>query len=307
MSGASSHSSLVANSWVRAMPAVFVLIWATGYVVARVGMPHAPPLTFLSWRYALSLACFGLLMVVARPQLPQSREQWFHLGVIGVLMQAGYLGGVWMGVKAGIGAGLAALIVNLQPVLTAVWVAATLGGKSGGVTARQWLGLALGFAGVMLVMARKLGMVGEVSLLGIGLCAVALMSMTTGALYQKRWVKACDFRVAGAVQMAAAWAITAPFSLFESEPMQINGALVGSMAWSVLVLTLGGSSLLYVLIQRGAATSVTSLLYLVPPVTAVMAWLMFGESITWLTVLGMAVTAAGVALVVRAPSHVVAP
>ena len=292
------------------MPGVFVVIWATGYVVARFGMPHAPPLSFLSVRYALSIFCFLIWVALAKAVWPQNRQQWLHLAVTGLLMHAGYLGGVWMAVKAGIGAGLSALIVNFQPVLTALWVAhvSRQQGMGAGVSRRQWAGLALGFFGLILVMSRKFGAGGEATSWNVFLCIVALVSMTTGALYQKRFVQPGDVRTANTIQLSAALLLTLPFALLETEPMQwlaasgaYNTQLMGAMAWSVIVLTLGGSTLLYLLIQRGASTSVTSLLYLVPPVTALMAWALFGESITALTLIGTAVTAAGVYLVVKAP------
>jgi len=163
---------------------------------------------------------------------------------------------------------------------------------------RQWGGLALGLAGLVLVVWQKLGL-GEVHALNLMLALMALVSITAGTLYQKRFLQPCDVRTANLVQLSAAFVVTLPIALMEPEAMRWTAQLAGSMAWSVLVLTLGGSSLLYLLIQRGAATSVTSLMYLVPPTTALMAWVLFGEPITVLTVAGMALAAAGVALVVR--------
>jgi len=281
--------------WLRAMPAVFVLIWSTGFVVARYGMPYAPPLKFLSVRYALSVLCFLAWVAAARVAWPRGRRQWIHLAVAGILMQAGYLGGVWAAVKAGMGSGLVALLVGLQPVLTAVWLSM----RGGRITPRQWIGLALGFAGLVLVVSRKLGQGGEVSAGSMVLALMALLSITAGTLYQKRFVRPCDVRTANAVQLAAALLVTLPFAALESEPIQWNLASGSAMAWSVLALSLGGSSLLYMLIQRGSATAVTSLLYLVPPCTAVMAWLLFAEPISLLTLAGIGITAVGVSLVVR--------
>ncbi len=280
----------------RAMPWVFVLIWSTGFVVARLAMPHAPPLSFLSVRYALSVLCFAAWMAIARVAWP-ARTQWRHLAISGVLMHAGYLGGVWSAVKAGMGAGTVALLVGLQPVLTAIWISVTASAEHR-VTARQWLGLALGLGGLTLVVWRKLG-AGEVTPVNIALALGALLAITAGTLYQKRHVRVADVRAASAVQLVAALLVSAPFALLEAEPMRWHPDLVVAMAWSVLALTLGGSSLLYLLIQRGAATQVTSLLYLVPPCTAAMAWALFGEAFTPMMAAGMALTAAGVALVVR--------
>ena len=283
-------------TWVRLMPVVFVLIWSTGFIVARYGMPYAPPMSFLLWRYALSILCFGLWIRWAGVAWPRSREQWWHLGVTGILMHAGYLGGVWASVKAGMGAGLSALIVGLQPVLTAVW----LSSRGGAVSRRQWLGLVLGLAGLVLVVWRKLGSL-EVSTWTLSCAVIALLSITTGTLYQKRHVQPCDVRTANTVQLMAAALVTLPWAMLETEPVVWHPQLMGAMAWSVLGMTLGGSSLLYLLIQRGAAASVSSLMYLVPPCTATIAWFLFDEPITALTLAGIALTAVGVSLVVRAP------
>ncbi len=282
-----------------AMPVVFVLIWSTGFIVARYGMPHAPPLGFLAIRYALSALCFGVWIAVARVAWPRDRAQWLHLGATGILMHAGYLGGVWVAVKLGLGAGLAALIVGLQPILTAIWMSAQ--GAQHRVLPRQWLGLLLGLSGLMLVVWHKLG-VGEANGVSVAAGVVALLSITAGTLYQKRWVQPCDVRTANTVQLLAALAVTAPLALLETESIVMHPQFIGAMAWSVLGLTLGGSSLLYLLIQRGAATSVTSLMYLVPPTTALMAWVLFNEALGPGVLAGIALTAVGVALVVRAPA-----
>ena len=282
------------DALVGAMPVVFVLIWSTGFIVARYGMPYAPPMKFLALRYALSVACFAAWAVAARAAWPADRRQFRHLAVTGVLMHAGYLGGVWAAVKLGMGAGLAALLVGLQPVLTAVWISA----RGGAVSRRQWAGLVLGFGGLALVVWHKLD-VGEINPANFALALAALLSITAGTLYQKRFLAPCDVRTANLVQLCAALVVTLPLALLETEAMQWNGQLIGALAWSVLALTLGGSSLLYLLIQRGAATAVTSLLYLVPPCTALMAWLLFAEPIAATTVVGMAFAALGVSLVVR--------
>jgi len=285
------------SAWLRAMPAVFVLIWSTGFVVARLGMPHAPPMGFLAWRYALSIVAIGVWIALARGvPWPRGRAQWLHLGVLGTLQHAGYLGGVWAAVKLGMPAGLAALIVCLQPVLTASWL--SWRSSAHRVTARQWLGLWLGLAGLTLVLWRRLHG-GEIGAASLALAIGALLSITVGTLYQKRFVAPVDVRSANLVQLIAALGVTLPLALLEPETMHWNAQLWSAMAWSVLVLTLGGSSLLYLLIQRGAATEVTSLLYLVPPCTALMAWLGFGEAITPSMLSGMALCAAAVFLVRR--------
>ena len=277
------------------MPVVFVLIWSTGFIVARFGMPHAPPMKFLAWRYLFSIVCFLPWIWLAKVNWPKDALQWRHLAVTGVLMHACYLGGVWAAVKMGMGSGLSSLIVGLQPVLTAFWLA----GAGTLVSKRQWAGLVLGFLGLVMVVSRKFGPGGEANWVNLSLALGALIGITAGTLYQKRFVAPCDVRTANVVQLGAALLATLPLALLETESVHWNAQLAGAMAWSVLALTLGGSSLLYLLIQRGAAASVTSLMYLVPPATALLAWLLFDEPITAITVAGIAITAIGVSLVVR--------
>ncbi len=288
------------------MPAVFVLIWSTGFIVARFGMPHAPPFSFLAIRFALSIACFLLWIYFAKVRWPQSSREWFHLAITGILMHAGYLGGVWAAVKAGMGSGLSALIVGFQPVLTAIWLSTRGAGTENKVSRRQWMGLILGFCGLLLVVWRKLtqgSALDHVNELNVSFVLMALFSITLGTLYQKSFVKPCDVRSANAVQLMAALLVTLPIALIETEGVQWNSEFMGAMAWSVLGLTLGGSSLLYLLIQKGAAASVTSLMYLVPPSTALMAWFLFDEPITMVTLMGIALTAWGVSWVVRSPKN----
>jgi drug/metabolite transporter (DMT)-like permease len=288
------------NVLLRSMPLVFVLIWSTGFIVARYGMPSSPPMKFLAVRYALSIVCFVVWALSAHVSWPTTTRQWIHLAVTGVLMHGVYLGGVWTAVKLGMGAGLTSLLVALQPVLTAIW----LSRRGDRVTAQQWGGLSLGLLGLIMVVGAKLGH-GEVNAGNLACAGGALLAITVGTLYQKRYVAPCDVRSANLIQLAAAFAMTLPLAMFETEPMRWiesdgwNYELIFAMGWSVLGMTLGGSSLLYMLIQRGAATSVASLFYLVPPTTAAMAAVLFGEPISAMTVLGTALTAAGVAIVVR--------
>lgn len=293
------------TAWVKAMPGVFVLIWSTGFIVARYGMPYAPPFTFLLWRYFFSILCFLPWIVLARVAWPRDRKQALHLAVTGMLMHAGYLGGVWAAVKAGMGSGLSSLIVGIQPVLTAIWLSTLSRSGAAAVSRRQWLGLLLGFAGLVMVVSRKFVQgtpLDHVTLENMAWAVMALLAITTGTLYQKRFVQPCDVRTANTVQLMAAALVTIPLAWLEPQGMQWNGQLMGAMAWSVLGLTLGGSSLLYMLIQRGAAATVASLMYLVPPTTALIAWVLFDEQITAITLLGTAITAVGVSLVVRPSS-----
>lgn len=290
--------------WIRATPLIFVLIWSTGFIVARYGMPYAPPMSFLALRYALSVFCFLLWAYFSTASWPKQKSQWLHLAMTGILLQAAYLGGVWTAVKLGMGAGMVALLVSLQPILTALWIS----GTGGSIQARQWLGLGFGLAGLLLVVGTKLGQ-GEVTGINIGFAIFALLGITIGTLYQKRFVSHKDVRSANAIQLMAALLVTLPFAYVETEPMQWllpehspNLELIGALTWSVLGLTLGGSSLLYLLILRGAASSVTSLFYLVPPTTAVMAWVLFAEPITLWTVGGILLSTVGVGLIIQRPN-----
>jgi drug/metabolite transporter (DMT)-like permease len=283
----------------RAVPWVFVLIWSTGFVVARLAMPHAPPMGFLAWRFGLSVLALMVWIRWSGAAWPQGRSQWLHLGIVGLLMQAGYLGGVWVAVKGGMSAGTAALIVGLQPLLTALWLSST--GADDRASRRQWAGLALGLGGLVLVVWRKLG-VGEASAGTLALAVLALLCITVGTLWQKRWVRPVDVRTSMCVQLVAALAAVLPLAWLEDEAVRWTVESVAALVWSVLGLTLAAGSLLVLLIQRGAATRVTSLLYLVPPCAALQGWLLFDEALTPLVLAGMALTAVGVWLVVREPA-----
>lgn len=279
----------------RATPWLFVLIWSTGFVVAKFAAPHAEPLSFLLLRYTGVILLMGALAVAARAAWPRTRRQVAHLAVAGIGIQAGYLGGVWVAVANGMPAGIAALVVNLQPVLTAI--AAPLIGEA--LTRRRAGGLVLGFLGVALVVSNGLTTAG-LTWPTIGLTVLALLSITAGTLYQKRFIPDFDLRTGQVVQFAAAIAVTLPFALaFESFRFDVNASSVGALVWSVLVLSGGGVSLLFLMIRRGAATEVTSYFYLVPAATALIAFAMFGERLGPVSIAGMLVAVAGVALATR--------
>lgn len=301
------------------MPWWFVLIWSTGFIVAKYGMPNAEPLTFLAWRFGFTLVVMlpialltrtppwpmrpvamegDVARVSATMATPQQRIDWpllAHLAVSGILIQAVYLGGVWAAIKQGAPAGLAALVVGIQPLLTAIF--ARVVGEP--VSRRQWLGLLCGFIGVGLVVANKVGVRG-VGAGAVMLCVLSLFAITAGTLYQKRFCARFDLRVGTVVQFGAAFAVTLP-AAWALETMQVrwNLEMIGALAWSVLALSIGAISLLFLLIRHGAATKVSSLMYLTPPTTAVMAWLLFGETLSPLSAAGMVVAALGVALVIE--------
>lgn len=269
---------------------LFVLIWATGFVVAKYAAPHAEPLSFLLVRYAGVVVLMVVLALAARAAWPGRRDA-LHLAVAGIGIQAGYLGGVWSAVAAGMPAGIAALVVNLQPVLTAV--------LAGGLGRLQVAGLLLGFLGVVLTVGGNLTTAG-VTATTLGLAVLALLAITLGTLHQKRYVADFDLRTGQVVQFTASILVTLPFALaFESFRLDWTPELIGALAWSIVVLTGGGISLLFLMLRRGAAAQVTSYFYLVPGITAVIALLMFGETLGPLAVAGMAVAVLGVALATR--------
>ena len=279
---------------VRATPFLFVLIWASGFVVAKYAAPYAEPLCFLLLRYAGVVGLMLALALVAGAPWPQGRSG-LHIAVAGIGIQAGYLGGVWVAVAEGMPAGVAALVVNLQPVLTAAFA----GLVHERLTRLQVVGLLLGFLGVTLVVSNRLTTEG-LSLLTLGLTTMALFAITAGTLYQKRFCPVFDLRTGQVVQFTASILVTLPFALaFESFRFDWTPQLVGALAWSVLVLTGGGISLLFLMLRRGAAAKVTSYFYLVPGITALMAWLMFGETLSVVAIIGMVVAVLGVALATR--------
>jgi drug/metabolite transporter (DMT)-like permease len=287
------------HPWLAFTPAFFVLLWSTGFVVAKFGLPFAPPLTFLLLRFAgVSCVLLPMVLLSGAPWPPD----WRRVAFAGVLMQAGYLGGVWCAIKIGMPAGISALIVGMQPILTAF--AAPLIGES--LRPRQWLGLAIGLGGVALVVANKMHLAG-LSLESVGLCTMALLSMTAGTLYQKRFCPHFDLRSGTLVQFIASIIVLLPFAIvFEHLDWRVSAVewaphFIAALLWSIFALSIGAIFLLFSLIRKDAATKVTSLLYLTPPTTAVMAWLMFGETLSWAGMLGMALAVVGVAFVVKKP------
>ena len=279
------------------LPAVtFVCLWSTGFIGGRLGTPHADPLTFLLIRFAIASLLLAGLAALAGVKWPRGKAA-LHLAVSGLLVHGAYLGGVFVALSLGVSAGLVALIVGLQPLLT--------GAASGwllGVAVRplQWAGLALGLVGVLLVLWEKLAAQAGVPPLGVALAVFALLAITFGTLYQKRFVVPSDLRSATAWQYLVCTLVYGAIVPW-LEPMRVDWTpeFIFALAWLVLVLSVGAILLFFTLIQRGSAAGVASLMYLVPPLTALVAWGLFGEHLGPLALLGMAVTAAAVALVNR--------
>jgi drug/metabolite transporter (DMT)-like permease len=276
----------------RFFPWLFVALWSTGFIGARLGMPHTEPLTFLFVRYVAVIALMWVIAMTTHAPWPAKGRDWWHIGIAGLMLHAGYLGGVFVAISLGLPAGVAALVVCLQPLLTAVGAGWLLGET---VRSRQWLGLLLGLAGVSLVVANKIGTVFTVQAL---VCSVfALVAITCGTLYQKKFCPRFDWRTGVVAQFIPTAVVTGLGAWwFETGRMDFTGELVFALAWLVLVLSVGAVSLLNWLIRQSSAVNVASLFYLVPPCTALVAWALFGESFSQLALLGMAMVVGGVYL-----------
>jgi drug/metabolite transporter (DMT)-like permease len=284
------------NPWVQRLAPwiapIFVILWSTGFIIAIYGMPHAEPMTFLVLRFSGVVVCMLPIVFLSKAPWP-SQSQALHIAISGIFLQAGYVGGVWVAVKEGMSAGLVALIVGLQPILTA-WLAALIAEK---VTRQQWLGLVIGLMGVGLVVWTKLSLIG-LSWLSLGFGFFALLSITAGTLYQKKYCAQFDIRTGSVIQFAASVLICVPLMLiFDTMQIEWVPEMIGALLWGIFALSIGAISLLFILIRNGETTRVTSLMYLTPPTTALMAWVLFNEPITWTIVLGIALTSSAVLLV----------
>jgi drug/metabolite transporter (DMT)-like permease len=278
------------------VPALFVLLWSTGFLAAKLGLPYAEPFTFLLLRFVAVSLILAAGALIRQAPWPRSLVECRRLALAGVLIHGCYLGGVFKAISLGMPAGVAALIVGLQPLLTAALAARYLGER---VRWRQWLGLVLGFLGVVLVVREKLALTAA-DAWGVLATLVALLGMTAGTLYQKRHMGGMNLITGSAVQFAAVAIVYLPIVLvFETGAVRWSGAFLVALSWLTLVLSIGAISLFYLMIRRGAAAKVASLFYLVPSVTALLAFGLFGETLNPLAILGMALAAVGVALVSR--------
>ncbi len=290
----SSRSTSSASPLAALYPLLFVALWSTGFIGAKFGLPYVEPLTFLAVRYAAVLVLMGLVVWHTRAPWPATLCECGHIAVTGVLVHAVYLGGVFIAIGHGLPAGVAAIVVGLQPLLTALGAGWLLREK---VRATQWAGLAAGFAGVALVVAHKVAAGAGLTTLWTLLfpVAVALLAITAGTLYQKRYCPSFDLRTGSLIQFIPSLVLTG-LAAAATETMHIEwtGSFVFALAWLVLVLSLGAVTLLNVLIRSGTAVNVASLFYLVPPCTALVAWALFGETLTGLALAGMGLTVFGV-------------
>src|SRR5712664_2928632 len=278
-----------------AFPGVFVILWSTGFVAAKLGLPYAEPATFLVLRFVLVIAILLPICWLSRAPWP-SPKPVLQMAIAGILLQAGYLGGVFAAIHHGMAAGVSAVITGLQPIFTAVLAGWLLNERIG---TRRWIGLVLGLAGVMLVVGERLSGAG-MGAWAIALAFLALASITFGTLWQKRYGAGVDLRTGAAIQFIAAVLVMAPFSLaFESGSITWSAEFIFALAWAVIVLSLSAIFLLLFLIRHGGTAQVASLFYLVPPTTALMAWPLFGETYSVVSAAGMALAVLAVWLVTK--------
>ena len=283
-------------AWLRWAPALFVFLWSTGFIGSRLGAPFAEPLTFLSWRYLVVVALMLVAALATRAAWPSSPVAAGHAAIAGLLVHGTYLGGVFCGVARGMPLATVSLIVGLQPVITAIAAGPLLGER---LTRRQWLGIALGFAGVLLVVAGKWGGT-STDAVAYASVLLALAGITAGTLYQKRFCGAVPMLTGGVIQYSAAGLATFALAFAtETRVVQWTPQFMFALGWLVLVLSTGAIGLLFMMIRHGEASRVSSYFFLTPPVTAVMAFLLFGERLPGIALAGLAVSAAGVALVTR--------
>ena len=283
----------IENLTIIAAPGLFVILWASGFIGAKLGLPYAEPLTFLFLRMFGAVLLLGAITFYARPKWPK-RTGILDSCAIGVFMHALYLGGVYISIANGLPAALSALIVGLQPLLTSTIANRLLGER---VVARQWGGLLLGIVGVYLVVQDKATTGAATSLAWLA-SLVALLSITFGTIYQKRFGSGIDWRPGMLIQYGAAGILFALGAMaFETRIVHWTPEFLFALCWLVILLSFGAIWLLYFLISRAAATRVVSLFYLTPPVTALMAWALFNERLAVGALVGMVFCAVGVFLV----------
>lgn len=278
------------SRWTFTIPWLFVLLWSSGFIGSKLGVPYAEPFTFLTLRYCIVLAILIPIALLTRAPWPKGKAQLAHVAFAGLMIHSLYLSGCVWSLRLGLPAGILSLIVSLQPLFTAAFAGVALGER---VFPRQWAGLALGFLGTALVVAHKTGS-GLTFTMTLPAIA-ALIGITVGTMWQKRNCPAFDLRTSTIVQYAASLLITAVLAVTtETMHVEWSGQFVFALFWVALVLSIGAISLLNHLIRSGTAVNVASLFYTVPAVTALMAWAIFGETLTGLSLIGMAVAVLGV-------------
>ncbi len=287
--------------WLKASPALFVFLWSTGFIGATYGLPYAEPMTFLAYRFAIVAVLLALFAAVTRAPWPATPAICLQNALVGVLIHGIYLGGVFTAISRGMPTGLAALVIGLQPALTAIVAQPLLGER---VSKVQWLGIVLGFCGLVLVVANKATASGAVGWApetwALIFTTAALVGITAGSIYQKAYLPNQDIRTGTTWQYVGAFVFVAVLMFgFEEGRIEWTGDFIFAMVWLVLVLSVGAVSLFMLIIRHGAVSKVASLLYLVPAVTALLAYFMFDERLNLIQIAGMGLTTLGVALVNR--------
>jgi drug/metabolite transporter (DMT)-like permease len=284
-----------ANLVARLAPATFVFLWSTGFIGAKYGLPYAEPLTFLTLRMLFVVVVFLAIVAIVRPKW-LTRVEWAHSAVAGSLVHVTYLGGVFVAISLGVPAGISALIPGLQPILTATIANRFLGER---VTPLQWFGLGIGLVGVALVLQDR-NVTSGASVAGWIATFISLLGITLGSLYQKRYCSSIDWRAGNLAQyITAAILFGLGALLFETRVVNWQPQFVLALAWTVIVMSVAAVGLMYWLIRRVSATQVASLFYLVPTVTALMAFVLFDERLDMLAIVGMVICAAAVVIVNR--------
>jgi len=299
MPPSNTSKSLHGNTtFLTLVPALFVVLWATGYIGARLGAPYAEPYTFLSYRFSIAFVLMLAFAYFTRAKWPETFRQAGHSFIAGVLIHGIYLGGVFHAIDLGMPTGLSAIIIGLQPILTAIASAPLFGER---VTQKQWLGIGFGFIGLIIIVNAKTVSVDPQArsqeLLQYGLCILALIAITVGSFYQKAYCATTDLRTGNVFQLLGATTyVLIMASIFEDGRIEWTGEFIFALGWLILVMSLGAFSMLMIMIRLGAITKVTSLLFLVPPITAVMGYVLFDELMTNFQIFGMALAVVGVGL-----------
>lgn len=282
-----------ASIGISPLGALFIVLWSSAFVAGKMGLAYAGPFTLLLIRFGLAAAVLLGITLTSGAPWPKRLLEYLHLGVVGVLIQGLTLGAAYFGLQQGVSAGVAALITCLAPALTALLAGRVLGER---IAPRRWLGIAAGLVGVALVVVDKVAL-GQSSVLGYAAIFVALGAFVAGTVYQKKFCAGMDLRTGNLVQLAAALGVVAlPALWLEGLHVQWSEALIVSSSWLSLVNSIGAMSLLYVLLRRGEASKVSLLFYLVPPVTALMGFAAFHETLGPLEVAGFAIAVGGVYL-----------
>lgn len=280
----------------RAAPFIFVLFWSGGYSFAKLGLAHIEPMTMLALRYGLATLALAPLLLIRKPRWPSKLRHWFYLAVTGFLIQCLYFGLAYLAMKRGMNAGTTAIIMALQPILVAILVP-MISGKRGGPL--LWVGLALGFAGAVLAILSE-GTLGPSPLIAVMLALMALGGFTAATLFEKWHGLRTDPVVGGMVQYVVGFAVLMPVA-YRTESMVIDWQpeLIIALAYLVIANSIISISIFIALLQRGDATKISALMYLVPPLAMVFAWVVLGEPVTALAIVGFVLSAAGVHMVSR--------